>query len=126
MWLSEKLARITSGPFITIGLSRLYSPSIDAEHLAFIVGARVKGRPSRLVIIKSKVNNMAKFVIYRDVAGQYRWRLVANNGEKVAASEAYVSRQGALNSAQRVKILAASATIVDNTTSELVRRLLNR
>lgn len=69
---------------------------------------------------------MAKFVIYRDVAGQYRWRLVANNGEKVAASEAYVSRQGALNSAQRVKILAASATIVDNTTSELVRRLLNR
>lgn len=69
---------------------------------------------------------MAKFVIYRDVAAQYRWRLVANNGEKVAASEAYVSRQGALNSAQRVKILAASATIVDNTTSELVRRLLNR
>ncbi|MEW5805586.1 MAG: DUF1508 domain-containing protein [Patescibacteria group bacterium] len=69
---------------------------------------------------------MAKFVIYRDIAGQYRWRLVANNGEKVAASEAYVSRQGALNSAQRVKILAVSATIVNNTTSELVRRLLNR
>jgi len=69
---------------------------------------------------------MAKFVIYRDVAGQYRWQLVANNGEKVAASEAYVAKQGALNSAQRVKILAASATIVDNTTSELVRRLLNR
>jgi hypothetical protein len=69
---------------------------------------------------------MAKFVIYRDIAGQYRWRLVANNGEKVAASEAYVVKQGALNSANRVKILAASATIVDNTTSELVRRLLNR
>ena len=68
---------------------------------------------------------MAKLVIYRDVAGQYRWRLVANNGEKVAASEAYVSKQGALNSAQRVKILAASATIVDNT-AVLVRRLLNR
>ena len=68
---------------------------------------------------------MAKFVIYRDVAGQYRWRLVANNGEKVAASEAYVSKQGALNSAQRVKILAASANIMDNT-AELVRRLLNR
>ena len=68
---------------------------------------------------------MAKFVIYRDVAGQYRWRLVANNGEKVAASEAYVSKQGVLNSAQRVKILAASAIIVDNTT-RLVRRLLNK
>ena len=68
---------------------------------------------------------MAKFVIYRDVAGQYRWRLVANNGEKVAASEAYVTKQGALNSANRVRILAASAIIVDNTT-RLVRRLLNK
>lgn len=62
-----------------------------------------------------------------DVAGQYRWRPVANNGEKVAASEkAYVLRQDTLNSAQRVKILTASTTIVDNTTSELVRRLLNK
>lgn len=68
---------------------------------------------------------MAKFVIYRDIDEQYRWRLVADNGEKVAASEGYVSRQGALNSANRVKILAASATIVDNT-AELIRRLLNR
>ena len=68
---------------------------------------------------------MAKFVIYRDVAGQYRWRLVANNGEKGAASEAYVTKQGALNSANRVRILAASAIIVDNTT-RLVRRLLNK
>jgi len=69
---------------------------------------------------------MAKFVIYRDVAGQYRWRLVANNGEKVAASEAYVSKQGALNSANRVKILSASASIVDNTAVLPVSRFLNR
>ena len=68
---------------------------------------------------------MAKFVIYRDIANQYRWRLVANNGEKIAASEGYVLKQSALNSANRVKILAASATVVDNT-KELIKRLLNR
>jgi len=59
---------------------------------------------------------MAKFIIYRDVAGGYRWRLVARNGEKVAASESYVSKQGAINSANRVKNLALFAEIVDNTT----------
>jgi uncharacterized protein YegP (UPF0339 family) len=58
---------------------------------------------------------MAKFAVYKDIAGQYRWRLVADNGEKVAASEAYVSKQGAINSAQRVRTLAGTANIVDNT-----------
>lgn len=59
--------------------------------------------------------NKTKFVIYVDVAGKYRWRLVAGNGEKVAASEAYVSKQNAINSAQRVKQIAWEAVIVDST-----------
>lgn len=64
---------------------------------------------------------MAKFEIYRDVSQQYRWRLIANNGEKVAASEAYVSKQGAVDSANRVKILAASATVIDKAMTILTR-----
>jgi uncharacterized protein YegP (UPF0339 family) len=56
-----------------------------------------------------------RFVIYKDKAGYYRWYLQATNGEKVAASEAYVSRQGAINSANRVKHLAYFAEIVDST-----------
>ena len=59
--------------------------------------------------------NKTKFVIYVDVAGKYRWRLVAGNGEKVAASEAYASKQGAIISAQRVKQIAWEAIIVDST-----------
>ena len=54
---------------------------------------------------------MAKFVIYKDRSGYYRWRLVAANGEKVAASEAYVSSYGAKRSAERVKVLAYYARI---------------
>lgn len=54
---------------------------------------------------------MARFVIYPDSAGYYRWRLVAANGEKVAASEAYVSKQNAIRSAYRVKELAANASV---------------
>jgi len=57
---------------------------------------------------KSKVT---KFQIYKDVAGYFRWRLIAANGEKVAASEAYNSKQGALNSAEKVKYWANVAQI---------------
>jgi len=64
---------------------------------------------------------MTKFVIYRDVAGQYRWRLVARNGEKVAASEAYVSKHEAIDSAQKVAAWASEAQIVDTTTSTFGR-----
>ncbi|MBI2617967.1 DUF1508 domain-containing protein [Candidatus Kaiserbacteria bacterium] len=55
---------------------------------------------------------MTTFEIYKDVAGYFRWRLVAANGEKVAASEAYVSKQGATTSAERVKYWASVAHIV--------------
>ena len=53
---------------------------------------------------------MAKFQIYLDRAGYYRWRLIATNGEIVASSEAYVSRGNAIRSARRVQQLAAYST----------------
>lgn len=56
---------------------------------------------------------MSHFVIYMDRAGHYRWRLVASNGEKVAASEAYASKQNAIRSAQRVKQIAYGADIYE-------------
>ena len=56
---------------------------------------------------------MAKFVVYQDAAGEYRWRLVAGNGEKVAASEGYTRKYSAERSARRVRELASSAEIVE-------------
>jgi len=56
----------------------------------------------------------AYFVVYLDRANYWRWRLVAANGEIVAASEAYVSKSNAIRSAERVKVIAESATIVVN------------
>jgi uncharacterized protein YegP (UPF0339 family) len=60
---------------------------------------------------------MTKLEIFKDRAGQYRWRLIARNGEIVAASEAYVSKSNAERSAQFVKAWASSAQIVDVTIS---------
>lgn len=59
--------------------------------------------------------NIPKFIIYRDRAGEYRWRLVAGNGEIVAVSEGYTAKQSAIWSAKRVKIWASMAQIVDAT-----------
>ncbi len=56
---------------------------------------------------------MAKFTFFVDVAGYYRWRLIAGNGEQVAASEAYASRANAVRSAKRVKELASVAFIME-------------
>lgn len=58
---------------------------------------------------------MNKFHIYQDKAGYFRWRLVASNGENVAASEAYTSKANAKRSAELVKVWSSSAVIVDDT-----------
>lgn len=54
---------------------------------------------------------MGKFTFFVDSAGYWRWRLIARNGEKVAASEAYASRSNAVRSARRVKDIASFADV---------------
>lgn len=55
---------------------------------------------------------MAKFVVFRDISGYYRWHLLAANGLKIAASgEAFASKQNAINSIYLVKQLAANAPV---------------
>jgi len=54
---------------------------------------------------------MAHFGFFVDRGGYHRWRLVAGNGEIVAASEAYTTKYSAKRSARRVKELAGDASI---------------
>jgi len=58
---------------------------------------------------------MAKFEIYKDADGLYRWRLKAANGEKVCWGEAYSSKQAAIDSINWVKKNAPDATVEDLT-----------
>lgn len=55
---------------------------------------------------------MSKIEVYTDKAGGHRWRLKAGNGEIVATSESYTTRNSANHSAQNVKVWAGSALIV--------------
>jgi len=54
------------------------------------------------------------FQVYEDAADEWRWRLVAANGEIVADSgEGYVSRRNAREAAERVQAYAPDADVLD-------------
>ncbi|KYC45897.1 MAG: hypothetical protein APG12_00508 [Candidatus Methanofastidiosum methylothiophilum] len=56
---------------------------------------------------------MTKFEIYKDKAGEYRFRLKAGNGQVIAVSEGYKSKTSCMNGIESVKKNAPTATIVE-------------
>jgi len=55
----------------------------------------------------------ATFEMYKDKAGRFRFRLVAPNGEIIAASEAYESKDGCRGGIESVRTNAPRAEVVD-------------
>ena len=54
-----------------------------------------------------------ELVVYRDRAGEHRWRFIAPNGHIVAdAGEGYATRANAIRAARRLKVIAADAVVV--------------
>ena len=51
--------------------------------------------------------------VYQDKKGQYRFRLLAKNGEPVCASEGYAKKAGAIGAAKKLAEWATKAMIVD-------------
>jgi len=57
----------------------------------------------------------AKFEIYEDGKGEFRFRLKAGNGEIVATGESYKTKASVINGVDAVKRAAAEAEIDDKT-----------
>lgn len=55
----------------------------------------------------------AKFEVYEDRSGGFRFRLKAANGEVVATGESYATRAGAHAGCEAVQRAAEAATIED-------------
>lgn len=56
----------------------------------------------------------ARFVLYKDTAGKYRWRLKAPNGDIIADSgQGYVTKDDAKNGVALVRSYAPAAELVD-------------
>lgn len=60
---------------------------------------------------KKEVN--PKFEIYKDNAGEFRFRLNAKNGENILASEGYTKKDSCLKGIESVKKNAATSEIVN-------------
>ena len=56
---------------------------------------------------------MPKFEIYRDAGGKFRWRFKVPNGEIIAFSEAYESKEGCRRAIESIKINVPKAELVD-------------
>jgi uncharacterized protein len=55
---------------------------------------------------------MAKFELYKDAKGEYRWRLKSGNGQIIATGgEGYTSKAGAINGIEAVKRDAGLADV---------------
>ncbi|MEI2642398.1 MAG: YegP family protein [Candidatus Nanopelagicales bacterium] len=54
-----------------------------------------------------------KFELYTDKSGEWRFRLKAVNGQTIAASQGYASKENALNGIDSVRRNAAEAELVE-------------
>jgi len=57
----------------------------------------------------------AKFTVYKDKAGKFRFNLKAGNGEIIAVGESYPDKKSCLKGIESIKKNAATAQIVDST-----------
>ncbi len=55
--------------------------------------------------------NCPKFELYKDVSSNYRFRLLATNGQNILASEAYTTKDACKNGIDSVKKNAPIATV---------------
>jgi uncharacterized protein YegP (UPF0339 family) len=56
-----------------------------------------------------------KFVLKKGLTGKFHFTLLAGNGQAIATSESYESRQSAMNGIESVKSNAAGAEVDDQT-----------
>jgi uncharacterized protein YegP (UPF0339 family) len=90
----------------------MMSFALEASVAGFEMPIRVSGAYLQVL---DKELKMAKFEVYKDSQGEFRWRLRAANGEVIASGEGYTSKEGCLNGIESVKKNAPSAEIEDQT-----------
>jgi len=59
-----------------------------------------------------------KFVVSRNAAGEFFWRLIGANGEVMVVSEGMSRKQSCMDSIDSVKRGAAEAQVVDESTED--------
>jgi uncharacterized protein YegP (UPF0339 family) len=58
---------------------------------------------------------MAKFELYKNRSGEFRWRLRADNNQIIASGEGYTTKAACKNGIESVKKNAPKAKVEDQT-----------
>jgi uncharacterized protein YegP (UPF0339 family) len=75
--------------------------------------AVVPEAPAKVAAMPPK--KAGKFEVYKDKSGEFRFRLVATNGQTIAVSEGYNTKTSAMEGINSVVANAGTATIEDQT-----------
>jgi len=73
------------------------------------------GIVQKMVEKRGNLKPSAKFEIDKDIAGEFRFKLIALNGETIAVSEGYKAKEGCLNGIESVRVNAPVAVLHDTT-----------
>ncbi|MDM9625890.1 YegP family protein [Rhizobium sp. S152] len=61
---------------------------------------------------------MYKFEVYKDKAGEFRFRFKASNGESMFVSEGYKAKASAMSAIESIKKNTPGADVVDTTKAD--------
>jgi uncharacterized protein YegP (UPF0339 family) len=85
--------------------------SLPIDFTRFATEDQARYRPS----IGRNRNMAYKFEVYKDKAGEFRFRFKAPNGENMFASEGYAQKASAMSAIESIKKNAPGATTDDQT-----------
>lgn len=73
----------------------------------------VRKHSAKAEIVSEGEGKCPKFEVYADKKGDFRFRLLASNGEPILASESYKAKSSAVAGCEAVKKAVAAAEIVE-------------
>jgi uncharacterized protein YegP (UPF0339 family) len=56
-----------------------------------------------------------KFEVYKDKAGEFRWKLIASNDKEIASGQGYKSKESCMDGINSVRTNAPTSEVVDKT-----------
>lgn len=106
---------LVAGNGEVIASSQVYTAKAGAKNGIESVRANCNAPTEDQTVEGFAHEKLPKYEIFKDKAGEFRFRLKAANSEIIATSEGYTSKQGAQNGIESVKSNAPTAEIVDKT-----------
>lgn len=113
--------RLKSANSRTIGISQAYVSMANAKIGIDSVKTNAASHVEDQTAEGFEVLTHPKYVVYTDKTGEYRFKLIASNGESILASHGYKSKSGCINGIASIGKNAPDAEIVDESRDTITK-----